>query len=75
MNVNAKIRGQKDIQGQKDKYRDRDILYHRMKLQIARANLACSIGEFGSLLTLSMLMSISKVNLVEASSYKDADIP
>ena len=30
MNVNAKIPGQKDIQGQKDKYRDRDILYHRM---------------------------------------------
>ena len=27
------------------------------------------------MLTLSMLMSISKVNLVEASSYEDADIP
>ena len=30
MNVNAKIQGQKDIQRQKDKYRDKDILYHRM---------------------------------------------
>ena len=30
MNVNAKIHGQKDRQGQKDKDRDKDILYHRM---------------------------------------------
>ena len=32
-------------------------------------------AKFGPVLTLSMLMSISKVNLVEASNYKDADIP